>query len=89
MNRHWSPANRAFFRVSAIIWSLYHIGPEVEAHHRSHPLYGRRVRQHLSEQRLADRFVYLEAAPGEAAQQGLAATTDKRSYEKQLLPNSN
>src|SRR5260370_30232258 len=41
-----------------------HIGPEVEVHYRWHPLYGRRVRQHRSEQRLAGRYVYLEAAPG-------------------------
>jgi ribosomal protein L31 len=65
MNRHRSSANRASLRVSAIIRSLYHIGQEVEVHHRSHPLYERRIREHLSEQqRRADRFVYLEAAPG-------------------------
>jgi hypothetical protein len=52
-------------------------------------LYRRRVRQHCSKQRFSGRFVHLEATPGEAAQQGLAATTDTLSNEKQLLPNSN
>ena len=41
-----------------------HIGQEVEVHYRWHPLYGRPVRRGHSEQRVAGRFVYVEAAPG-------------------------
>ena len=37
---------------------------EVVVHYRWHPLYGRRVRRHYSEQRVAGRFVHVEAAPG-------------------------
>src|SRR4030088_576125 len=58
------PANRWFLRRSQSSGHSAHIGPEVEVHYRWHPLYGRRVRQHRSEQRLAGRYVYLEAAPG-------------------------
>jgi len=33
-------------------------------HYRWHPLHGRRVRRHFSEDRLAGRFVHVEVAPG-------------------------
>jgi hypothetical protein len=33
-------------------------------HYRWHPLHGRRVRRHYSEDRLAGRFVHVEVAPG-------------------------
>src|ERR1700694_6005108 len=41
-----------------------HIGQEVEVYYRGHPLYGRRVRRHYSEQRVAGRCVHVEAEPG-------------------------
>ena len=41
-----------------------HIGQEVEVHYRWHPLYGRRVRWHYSEQRLAGRVIHVEPIPG-------------------------
>src|SRR2546423_4390289 len=41
-----------------------HIGQEVEVHYRWHRLYGRRVRWHYSEQRLAGRVVHVEPMPG-------------------------
>ena len=41
-----------------------HVGQEVEVHYRWHPLYGRRVRRHYSEQRAAGQVVFVEAVPG-------------------------
>src|SRR5690349_4784052 len=41
-----------------------HIGQEVEVHYRWHPLYGRRVRWHYSEQRLTGRVIHVEPIPG-------------------------
>ena len=41
-----------------------HIGQAVEVHYRWHALDGRRVRRQRSEQRVAGRVVYVEAAPG-------------------------
>jgi hypothetical protein len=41
-----------------------HVGSEVEIHYRWHPLHGRRVRRHYSEQRVAGQFVHVEAEPG-------------------------
>src|SRR5215472_11246559 len=41
-----------------------HAGQEVEVHYRWHPLYGRRVRRHYSEQRAAGQVVHVEAMPG-------------------------
>ena len=41
-----------------------HIGEEVEVHYRWHPLFGRSVRRHYSEQRVSGRFVHVEAMPG-------------------------
>jgi hypothetical protein len=41
-----------------------HIGQEVEVYYRWHPLYGRRVRRHYSEQRVSGQFIHVEAAPG-------------------------
>jgi len=41
-----------------------HIGQEVEVHYRWHPLYGRRVRQHYTEQRASGRIVHIEVQPG-------------------------
>ena len=41
-----------------------HIGEEVEVFYRWHPLHRRRVRLQYGEQRLAGRFVHVEASPG-------------------------
>jgi hypothetical protein len=41
-----------------------HVGQEVEVRYRWHPLYGRRVRRHYSEQRAAGPVVHVEAMPG-------------------------
>src|SRR5262245_5657557 len=41
-----------------------HVGQEVKVHYRWHPLYGRRVRWHYSEQRIAGQVVHVEAMPG-------------------------
>jgi hypothetical protein len=41
-----------------------HVGEEVEVHYRWHPLYGRRLRQQYSEQRVGGRVVHVEATPG-------------------------
>ena|SRR5215467_13374000 len=58
-----APANSQDLRPSAITQSFY-IGQEVEVHYRWHPLYGRRVRQHYTEQRASGRIVHIEVQPG-------------------------
>lgn len=41
-----------------------HVGQEVVVHYRWHPLYGRHVRRHYSEQRANGEVVHVEGAPG-------------------------
>jgi len=41
-----------------------HVGQEVEVFYRWHPLYGRRVRRHYSEQRANGEVVHVEVGPG-------------------------
>ena len=41
-----------------------HVGQEVVVHYRWHPLFGRRLRQHYSEDRRTGRIVHVETAPG-------------------------